>query len=183
VDLWPSNLFNMRITSSATSQTITCSAGRYTFLQLLLSSSSFLLIKLPDQTWKEIVDLLEDDKGEKENEEDIPRLGKRLKMQLCTLFPDYKPSFYVHVFADHAAAYLKELAIISQKVGFKVTLKMFAQDAVEAAHRYLVLSEEIRSRKIINLGDMKIEKPTAFNTTATSGHQKMGCGCPSPSRS
>ena len=83
-----------------------------------------------------IVDRLEDVKGVKLGADEIPKLGKRLKVRLCTTFPLHKPSFYVHVISDHSHQYLEELKRISQKVGFPVTLKMLAQDAVEAAHRF-----------------------------------------------
>jgi len=82
--------------------------------------------------------LLEDAKGTKKDAHKIPAFGKRLKMLLCLKFPDYKPSFYVHVFADHSADYLKELNRISGLVGFQVTLKMLSQDAVEAGHKFVI---------------------------------------------
>lgn len=84
--------------------------------------------------WNTILSSLEDTTGEKDAS-NIPALGKRLKMLLCLKYPLYKPSFYIHVFADHSKAYLKELDLISEKVGFKVTLKMLAQDGVENAHK------------------------------------------------
>ena len=111
---------------------------------------------------------MEDAKGEKDPI-DIPRLGKRLKMQLCALFPDYKPSFYIHVFADHSADYLRYFEKISKQVGFTVTLKMLAQDAVEAAHRYsFSFSFQKRTKSHMN---HVLESPTGLSTTVFLGNQ------------
>jgi len=65
----------------------------------------------------------------------IPLLGKRLKMRLAIRFPDYIPNFYLHVLSDHSAEYIENLENLSKLAGFPVTLKMLAQDAVEAGHK------------------------------------------------
>ena len=56
-------------------------------------------------------------------------------MRLAIRFPDYIPNFYLHVLSDHSAEYIENLENLSKLAGFPVTLKMLAQDAVEAGHK------------------------------------------------
>jgi len=56
-------------------------------------------------------------------------------MRLALRFPDYTPNFYIHVLSDHSTEYIKNLETLSTLAGFPVTLKMLAQDAVEAGHK------------------------------------------------
>lgn len=80
-------------------------------------------------------DLTGADEEKKKKTEQIPLLGKRLKLLLCLFDPDYTPNFYLHVLSDHSEEYLKHIQELSRLAGFPVTLKMLSQDAVEAGHR------------------------------------------------
>jgi len=101
------------------------------------------------------VERLEDTKGDKDEgveehmtaQRVLPALGKRLKMRLCAAFPDVKPSLYQHLFADHIGDYLDELERLSGVVGFRLTLKMLSQDAVEAGHKSVFSSSSSPERK------------------------------------
>jgi len=50
------------------------------------------------------------------------------------------PNFYFHVLATHGRDYLNFLKKVSKEVGFQVTTKLLAQDAVEGGHKLVVLS-------------------------------------------
>jgi len=96
----------------------------------------FSIIKPNDakQIWKEIDSLLSDSTGVKDSQK-IPRLAKRLIHLACLAWPSFQPNFYVHTLAFHLREYLEYLRSLSDQVGFKVTTKMLAQDAVEAGHK------------------------------------------------
>lgn len=83
----------------------------------------------------------DDDLDDAEEEEDysignssLIKMGKKLMVKIV-VNTTRNPNHYLHVFCCHLKDYLSECENLSRSLGFRVGLKEFAQDAIEAHHK------------------------------------------------